>query len=375
MTLRSHAKRLCLTAAAAAMTFAATPAALALPGGVSMSDIQAALSGPISVPAGQTTTVSLPVAVNAQYSGGGWQVSSAGNSVTITAPPEGGQISVPVTSGSRSATITLTADPAGAPGSDGSTGDSGNGNGSGSGDQSDANSSTGDHSDGASSGDGRSNSDSGNQSGDSNGSSEGGANGNGGDGTAGDGSQGNPAKPQGELPAVPGTKPNDRKPASAEDDSAAEYINIESSIEGNVITAQLSVSQAIDLYNRFKDTDQAGVTLRYVDADGNIIQGVERDIDPTARKLTLTYPKGQAPDNPFIMQLIRKDDTGVQAVVTLRDPHYASADADEAGNLPENMTDTTASGPSDSIILLAGAAVLVILLGIIIAVVRKLRRR
>src|SRR5699024_6898166 len=88
----------------------AAPAAHALPGGMSVEDARAAISAPISVPAGQTTTVSLPVAANASYSGDGWSVSTSGSTVTITAPPEGGQISVPVTAQGQSATITLVAE-------------------------------------------------------------------------------------------------------------------------------------------------------------------------------------------------------------------------------------------------------------------------
>src|SRR5699024_5671385 len=84
--------------------------AQALPAGISVEDARAAISAPISVPAGQTTTVNVPIAVDAGYPGDGWSVSSAGNSVTITAPPEGGQISVPVSAQGQSATITLVAE-------------------------------------------------------------------------------------------------------------------------------------------------------------------------------------------------------------------------------------------------------------------------
>ena len=59
-------------------------------------EVEAAIAAPISVPAGQTTTVSLPVPAEASYSGDGWNVSASGTSATITAPAEGGQVSVPV---------------------------------------------------------------------------------------------------------------------------------------------------------------------------------------------------------------------------------------------------------------------------------------
>ena len=73
-------------------------------------EVEAAIAAPISVPAGQTTTVSLPVPAEASYSGDGWNVSASGTSATITAPAEGGQISVPVSAQGMNATLTLVAD-------------------------------------------------------------------------------------------------------------------------------------------------------------------------------------------------------------------------------------------------------------------------
>ena len=57
-----------------------------LPSGVSVQDVQNAISQPISVPAGQTITVDLGIPVQAGYSGDGWQVSTSGTQVTVTAP-------------------------------------------------------------------------------------------------------------------------------------------------------------------------------------------------------------------------------------------------------------------------------------------------
>ena len=73
-------------------------------------EVEAAIAAPISVPAGQTTTVSLPVPAEASYSGDGWSVSASGTSATITAPAEGGQVSVPVSAQGMNATLTLVAD-------------------------------------------------------------------------------------------------------------------------------------------------------------------------------------------------------------------------------------------------------------------------
>jgi len=51
-------------------------------------------------------------------------------------------------------------------------------------------------------------------------------------------------------------------------------------------------------------------------------------VDASSRTLTLTYPEGEAPDNPFIMQLLRNDGSGAALIVTLQDPNYKSAAKD-----------------------------------------------
>src|SRR5699024_3513053 len=126
------------------------------------------------------------------------------------------------------------------------------------------------------------------------------------------------------LPAVPGEKP-ERQAAEQLDESTAERIELESTIEGNTITAQLGLRQALDFYNQFGNLDQEQFTLRYVDADDNIIQHINGDIDAASRTLTLTYTEGQAPDNPFYMQLVRNDGTGIEVIVILTDPNYQRA--------------------------------------------------
>ena len=87
----------------------------------------------------------------------------------------------------------------------------------------------------------------------------------------------------------------------------------------------MGVMQALDLYNRFKDTDEAGVTLRYLNAKGEFIKGVQRKVDKSSRTLELTYPEGQTPDNPFIMELVRDSDNAAVLVVTLTDPNKETA--------------------------------------------------
>ncbi|MCG7461304.1 MULTISPECIES: hypothetical protein [Corynebacterium] len=303
-------------------------------------EVEAAIAAPISVPAGQTTTVSLPVPAEANYSGDGWNVSASGTSATITAPADGGQISVPVSAQGMNATLTLVADgsvaqediqeeidgaeggpnpaPAPDPGSDKPA----------QGDKAPA----------------------------------------GNDAEGGD-DRPVPAKEDSNLPVVPGKKP-ERKPAGEANLDGAEYVNLESKIEGNTITAKMGLKQAYDLYQQFKDTQENDVTLRYLDGEGNIIQGVERDVDASSRTLTLTYPEGEAPDNPFIMQLLRNDGSGAALIVTLQDPNYQSA----AENLDERQQkDPEEDGGSHLGWIIGGAAAAVLIA--LIALVAILKRR
>ena len=313
------------------------------------------LATPVSVAAGQTSTVSLPVPVEASYSGGGWSVSASGGSATITAPAEGGQVSIPVSYQGYSGTVTLVSTApenadVGGTGNGGGNGASGNGSGS----EGTQGENGGDGSTGAGGSEG------------DRGTAEG-TNG----GAAGDATSG---EADANLPVVPGEKPA-RSAASPADATAAEHIYLESTIKDNVITAQMGVSQAVDLYNRFKDMDRNSVTLRYIDADGNIIEGVQRDINATARTLTLTYPEGQAPDNPFIMQLIRVDGSGVVADVTLRDPHYASADHATREQLEKEQTAHDSADSSNTKLIVAGVVIVVLIVALIAALVALARKR
>lgn len=341
----------------------AAPAAHALPGGMSVEDARAAISAPISVPAGQTTTVTLPVAANASYSGDGWSVSTSGSTVTITAPPEGGQISVPVTAQGQSATITLVAE-------GGASGGNTSGGGTAGGD-------TAVGSDGSGGGTGGGATSSGAADNGSTPGSNGGGNADGSDGTGASDDENTgtgdvSGSQNASLPAVPGEKP-ERQAAEQLDESTAERIELESTIEGNTITAQLGLRQALDFYNQFGNLDQEQFTLRYVDADGNIIQDIKRDIDAASRTLTLTYPEGQAPDNPFYMQLVRNDGTGIEVIVSLTDPNYQ-----RAGEEAQNASATSTSSDDEGSNLLAKGVIglgIVILLIIIGFIIRKVSNR
>lgn len=268
----------------------------------------------VSVPAGQTSTVSLPVPVDVSYAGEGWNINASGGSATITAPPEGGQVTVPVTYEGTTISLTLVADgsvtqedlnnagedianggdggavlhggggAAGGPPGGGATGEGAGG---------------GDNGDGGSAGE---------------------------DSSSGTGADGGAASDNGTQGGVPGGDPaNNPAAAGGVDVSQAEYINLDATIEGQTITAQMGVMQALDLYNRFNDTDEAGVTLRYLNAKGEFIKGVKRKVDKSSRTLELTYPEGQTPDNPFIMELVRDSDNAAVLVVTLTDPNKETA--------------------------------------------------
>lgn len=268
----------------------------------------------VSVPAGQTSTVSLPVPVDVSYAGEGWNINASGGSATITAPPEGGQVTVPVTYEGTTISLTLVADGsvtqedlnnAGEDIANGGDGGAVLHGGSGAAGDPPGGGATGEGAGGGDSGDGGS---AGEDSGSGTGADGGAASGNGAQGGV---SGGDPA--------------NNPAAAGGVDVSQAEYINLDATIEGQTITAQMGVMQALDLYNRFKDTDEAGVTLRYLNAKGEFIKGVQRKVDKSSRTLELTYPEGQTPDNPFIMELVRDSDNAAVLVVTLTDPNKETA--------------------------------------------------
>lgn len=256
----------------------------------------------VSVPAGQTSTVSLPVPVDVSYAGEGWNINASGGSATITAPPEGGQVTVPVTYEGTTISLTLVAD--------------------GSVTQEDLNNAGEDIANGGDGGAVLHGGGAGDGSGE--GAGDGGSAGE--DSSSGTGADGGAASDNGAQGGVPGGDPaNNPAAAGGVDVSQAEYINLDATIEGQTITAQMGVMQALDLYNRFKDTDEAGVTLRYLNAKGEFIKGVQRKVDKSSRTLELTYPEGQTPDNPFIMELVRDSDNAAVLVVTLTDPNKETA--------------------------------------------------
>lgn len=270
-------------------------------------DIQSMVGGPHPVPAGQTTTIDLGVPVNAFYSGNGWNISSSGTSVTVTAPASG-SVNVPVSSHGYNATVTLVA--------------------------------------------------------------EGGA----------------------EVPSLDAVVPSNLNPVPIEPDApgsgapgagapsepsepdrgGAEQIHLDATISGNTIVSKLTMSQAVNLYNRFVGTSSEEVKLRYLDVNGKEIKGVKREIDKGSRTLTLTYPEGATPNNPFIIEVV-KDGASI-AVVTLTDPNVSAVQPTDPAKSPSQpSTISVDSSPTKKygIYAVGGLVVLLLVVGLVTALIRK----
>lgn len=282
MRIPSLARSAAATLAAAACLAAAQPSvALAqLPGGVSPDVLMSMLPSQISVPAGETTSVDVGVPVNVSYSADGWVVSSQGTVVSVTAPDTpGATASVPASAGGYSATVTLVAEgsggqAAGQQGGEGAAAPAGNSAGAGDG--------------------------------------------------AGDGSAAPGERPAGEEPGNSGSGEGaksgavehpPRKAASPVERQTAKRFAFDGEIRGNQLVVKVPLSKAKDLLN-YANVDTENATLRYVDVNGQIIEGVTRDINVAGRTLTLTYPEGETPDNPFIMEVVRDGAAEFIAVIT-----------------------------------------------------------
>lgn len=353
-----------------AASLAAVPAVTVSWFGVTVAQAQDAT---IPVPAGQTTTVSLPVPVDVNVAADGWSVSASGGTATVSAPAAGGQLSVPVTYQGITMNFLLVADEqvteqdlndaatSGDPESLGGTAhtpqEQGGPGGSSDGDDGDAPG-------GAHDVEGTDGDDALGARGDENSP---------GDSTSGEREGGGARESTAghEQPSAPRTG----RGWEGIDDSQASYINLESTIEGQAITAKLGFKQALDLYNRFKHLEDAGVTLRYLNAQGEFVEGVQREIDKASRTMTLTYPEGKKPDNPFIMQFINKESGTAELVVTLTDPTQETVqdvpslqqlDADDGGNA--ELTDAEDSGLSTGEIIsgIGGVVLLALITGVVI---------
>ena len=366
-------------AACGVATLCAVGAPLAsaqLPEGIDPAEVQSMIPSEVTVRAGETTTVDLGVPVDANYSGGGWTVTSNGTQVSVTAPDDpGATASVPASSGGMNATVNLVAvgddeeaiaDDASSAGGAASAGDDASGSEGGSGARESGRS--GEDGDGESAGDAGDTEDSGDSgdSGDSAGSAGSGHSRNGGGSGKSGGAAGSVSHP-------------DRTKAEEVDTSGAKRFEFDGEIDGNTLVVKVPLSRAADLM-KYTKTDTEGATLRYLDVNGQVIKGVKRDVDVAKRTLTLTYPEGETPDNPFIMEVVRDGKAEFVAVITATNAPTEEASGD--GESPYGEASASDQGPNTdsngggSIVplIIGGLALLAAIALIIVFFVRRRAR-
>lgn len=330
----ARAPRLAVAAAAAAVALAAAggaPAAQAqLPGGLNPEAVQSMIPSEISVPAGESTTVDVGVPVDVNYAADGWVVSSSGTSVTVTAPDRpGASAAVPASAGGFSTTVNLVA--VGAEGTKGAGGTGGKGGAPDTGTQgSEAGSGAGS---GAGAGAG-----------------------------AGTGS------------GAGAVEHPERRQAEHVDTTSAKRLYFDGEIRDNEIVVKVPWSKAKDLM-QYANYDKEHATLRYLDVNGNVIEGVKRDIDIAGRTLTLTYPEGETPDNPFIMEVVRDGNAEFIATITATNApvEQAAADSDYAPRQGERV-DAGGSSSRNIVPLVVAGVALLAALALLIALLRRRRR-
>ncbi|MCG7235877.1 MULTISPECIES: hypothetical protein [Corynebacterium] len=355
-------RRAALLAVPAALLLAAPLAPVAnaqLPGGMSPEEIQSMIPGEISVPAGESTTVDVGVPVDVNYSSGGWTVTSSGTSVTVSAPNQpGATAAVPASAGGYSATVNLVAVGDGSADVGGDSGESGQ---SGQGSQSGG---SGGGVGGAAAG------------GSDTPEGEGAAGSSGGGAGEGSGNQG------GEAGSAPAAAHPSRSKAEPADDAAATKLYFDGEIQDNKIVVKVPLSRVKDLM-KYASYDTEGATLRYLDVNGQVIEGVERKVDKTSRTITLTYPEGETPDNPFIMEVVRDGKADFVAVITSTNVPVEKADDSNDDNQYGNYANQDGQGRgvdegssiSDVVPLAIAGAALLAAIALLIVFLRRRRGR
>lgn len=358
-------RRAALLAVPAALLLAAPLAPVAnaqLPGGMSPEEIQSMIPGEISVPAGESTTVDVGVPVDVNYSSGGWTVTSSGTSVTVSAPNQpGATAAVPASAGGYSATVNLvagdgSADVGGNAGESGQPGGAEGGAG------------------GAAAGGGTADSET--DGGSDTPEGEGAAGSSGGGAGEGSGNQG------GEAGSAPAAAHPSRSKAEPADDAAATKLYFDGEIQDNKIVVKVPLSRVKDLM-KYASYDTEGATLRYLDVNGQVIEGVERKVDKTSRTITLTYPEGETPDNPFIMEVVRDGKADFVAVITSTNVPVEKADDSNDDNQYGNYANQDGQGRgvdegssiSDVVPLAIAGAALLAAIALLIVFLRRRRGR
>ena len=317
------------------------------------------IPGEISVPAGESTTVDVGVPVDVNYSSGGWTVTSSGTSVTVSAPNQpGATAAVPASAGGYSATVNLVAVGDGSADVGGDSGESGQ---SGQGSQSGG---SGGGVGGAAAG------------GSDTPEGEGAAGSSGGGAGEGSGNQG------GEAGSAPAAAHPSRSKAEPADDAAATKLYFDGEIQDNKIVVKVPLSRVKDLM-KYASYDTEGATLRYLDVNGQVIEGVERKVDKTSRTITLTYPEGETPDNPFIMEVVRDGKADFVAVITSTNVPVEKADDSNDDNQYGNYANQDGQGRgvdegssiSDVVPLAIAGAALLAAIALLIVFLRRRRGR
>lgn len=374
-----HGKRgPALLAVPAAMLLAAPMAPLAdaqLPGGMSPEEVQSMIPGEISVPAGESTTVDVGVPVDVNYSSGGWTVTSSGTSVTVSAPDQpGATAAVPASAGGYSATVNLVAVGDGSADVGGNAGESGQPGGAEGG------------AGGAAAGGGTADSE-------TDGGSEASGSGSGSkdshdapaseaDETGKAGSAGGADSAGNAGGGAPAAAHPSRSKAEPADDAAATKLYFDGEIQDNKIVVKVPLSRVKDLM-KYASYDTEGATLRYLDVNGQVIEGVERKVDKTSRTITLTYPEGETPDNPFIMEVVRDGKADFVAVITSTNVPVEKAGDSNDDNQYGNYANQDGQGRgvdegssiSDVVPLAIAGAALLAAIALLIVFLRRRRGR
>lgn len=332
--------------------FGAAPATAQLPAGMDPAQVAGMIPSEITVPAGETTTVDVGVPVNVNYSSGGWTVTSNGTSVSVTAPnQDGATASVPASAGGYSATVTLVAVGGGANTDAGETADRG-----GAADAPAAQRNRG-------------------EDGDRNGGSEATDGGSEATGRTGEGADAG-AGAAGGTGAGAAQRP-ERKQAEKADATNAKRLEFEGEIQGNQIVVKVPLRKAAGLM-QYANYDTSNATVRYLDVNGRIIEGVERDVDIKGRTLTLTYPEGETPDNPFIIEVVEDGAATFVAAITSTNAEVERPENEDSGEGDgyDGQIYEVDEGSSSSGIapLLIGGAALLAALALLIVFLRKRSR-
>ena len=166
----------------------------------------------------------------------------------------------------------------------------------------------------------------------------------------------------------------ERRQAEHVDTTSAKRLYFDGEIRGNEIVVKVPWSKAKDLM-QYANYDKEHATLRYLDVNGNVIEGVKRDIDIAGRTLTLTYPEGETPDNPFIMEVVRDGNAEFIATITATNSpvEQAAADSDYAPRQGERV-DAGGSSSRNIVPLVVAGMALLAALALLIALLRRRRR-